>query len=329
MMDLANSMNKKNNGTEKKFYDVIIIGGGPGGYAAALYCARAGLSTLLLEEMAVGGQMSTTGLVENYPGFDQAIGGFELAQKMQAGAERFGAETLYASAQAIFPEENPKRVQTSQGEFFCLAFILAMGASPRKLGLAGEAEMTGRGISYCATCDGNFFRGKTVAVAGGGNSAAADALSLSAICNKVYLIHRGSSLRAEGRAVQLLEAAPNVEILFHSTIKELLYETVLQGVVIEKKDGQNRPETEIISCDGLFVAIGRIPNTALCKESPALDPQGYIIAGEDTKTSVPGVYAAGDLRTKPLRQIITAAADGATAAVFAEEYIRSLSSPSL
>lgn len=316
-------MNGNQNIEERKLYDVVIIGGGPGGYAAALYCARAGLTTLLLEEMAIGGQMSITDQVENYPGFDQAIDGFDLAQKMQAGAERFGAETLYASAKAIFPQEYPKRIQTSQGELFCKAIILAMGASPRKLGLAGEEEMTGHGISYCATCDGNFFRGKTVVVAGGGNSAAAEALSLSAICSKVYVIHRGASLRAERRSIQLLNAAPNVEILLNSTLKKLLYENTMTGVVIQEKDSET---DKTIACDGLFVAIGRIPNTKLCQGLLELDSQGYIIAGEDTKTSLPGVFSVGDLRTKPLRQIITAAADGAVASIFAEEYIRSLSS---
>ena len=308
--------------TKNTIYDTIIIGGGPGGYAAALYCSRAGLKTLLLEEMAPGGQMSTTSQIENYPGFDQAIDGFDLALKMQAGAEKFGTETRYASAEAIFPSENPKRVRTSQDDLLCKTLILAMGASPRKLNLPGEESMIGHGISYCATCDGNFFRDKTVIVAGGGNSAAAEALSLSSICSKVYIIHRSPALRAERRSIRLLEQMDNVEILLNSTLKKLLYETTMKGVVIERKDLGTE---ETIPCDGLFVAIGRIPNTRLCEGLLELDSQGYIVAGEDTKTSIPGVYAVGDLRTKPLRQIITAAADGAVASIFAEEYIRNLS----
>lgn len=308
-------MENKNN------YDVIIIGGGPGGYAAALYCTRAGHKTLLLEEMVPGGQMSITSQVENYPGFDQAIDGFDLALKMQAGAERFGAETQSLRAEAIYPQENPKRVHTSKGDFYCKTMILAMGASPRKLGLPGEEEMTGHGISYCATCDGNLYRGKTVVVAGGGNSAATEALSLSALCEKVYVVHRSETMRAERKSINLLEKTENIEVIHNAAMEELLYTDRMTGVLLRDKITGEKKE---IACEGLFVAIGRIPNTKLCTGIVDLDEQGYIIADETTKTNIDGVYAVGDIRTKPLRQIITAAADGAVASVFAEEYMQDL-----
>lgn len=303
-------------------YDVVIIGGGPGGYAAALYCARAGLSTLVLEKLSAGGQMATTTQVDNYPGFDEGIDGFELAEKMQRGAERFGAETAYAEVTALDLAAQPKRITTSAGEVLGQTVVLATGASPRPLGIPDEDALRGRGVSYCATCDGMFFRGKTVVVAGGGNSAAEDALVLSKICKKVYLVHRRDTLRATKSYLAPLEKAQNLEFVWNKQIDRLIApDGQLTGVgMTDRVTG----EVSTLDADGLFVAIGRIPDTKLIAGQVDLDEQGYIIADETTRTSVPGVFAVGDARTKPLRQIITAAADGATASKFVEEYLNQL-----
>jgi len=303
-------------------YDVVIIGGGPGGYAAALYCVRAGLSTLVLEKLSAGGQMATTTQVDNYPGFDEGIDGFELAEKMQRGAERFGAETEYAEVTALDLTAQSKRITTSAGEVFGRTVILATGASPRPLGIPDEDALRGRGVSYCATCDGMFFRGKTVVVAGGGNSAAEDALVLSKICKKVYLVHRRDTLRATKSYLAPLEKASNLEFVWNKQIDRLIAPDG-QLTAIGMTD-RVTGEVSTLETDGLFVAIGRVPDTALIAGQVELDEQGYIVADETTRTSVPGVFAVGDARVKPLRQIITAASDGATASKFVEEYLNQL-----
>ena len=306
----------------KDIYDVVIIGGGPGGYAAALYCVRAGLDTLVLEKLSAGGQMATTTQVDNYPGFDEGIDGFELAEKMQRGAERFGAVTEYAEVTALDLTAVAKRITTSAGEVQGRAVILATGASPRMLGVPEEAAMRGRGVSYCAACDGMFFRGKTVAVAGGGNSAAEDALVLSKICKKVYLVHRRDTLRATKSYLGPLEKAENLEFVWNKQIDGLqATDGQLTGIsMTDRVTG----ERSTLPVDGLFVAVGRVPDTDLVRGQVDLDAEGYMIADETTRTSVPGVFAVGDARTKPMRQIITAAADGATASKFVEEYLQQL-----
>ncbi|MGI6013625.1 MAG: thioredoxin-disulfide reductase [Oscillospiraceae bacterium] len=298
-------------------YDVVIVGGGPGGYTAALYCTRAGLSTLVLEKLAPGGQMATTSRVDNFPGFDEGIDGFELALKMQNGAARFGAVTAPAEVLSLDLTAQPKQVHTTDGTFQGKTIILATGAFPRTLGLPREEELRGKGVSYCATCDGMFYRGKTVAVAGGGNSAAADALTLSKICEKVYLIHRRDTLRATKAYLDPLQQADNIEFIWNAQVTDFLYDQHFQGVTLTVNGTASS-----LSCDGIFVAIGRIPDTALVKGQLELDDYGYIIADETTKTNIPGVFAVGDVRTKPLRQIVTAAADGAVASRFAEEYLQ-------
>ena len=280
-------------------YDVVIIGGGPGGYAAALYCVRAGLSTLVLEKLSAGGQMATTTQVDNYPGFDEGIDGFELAEKMQRGAERFGAETEYAEVTALDLTAQPKRITTSAGDVFGRTVILATGASPRPLGIAEEH-----------------------AVAGGGNSAAEDALVLSKICKKVYLVHRRDTLRATKSYLAPLEKASNLEFVWNKQIDRLIAPDG-QLTAIGMTD-RVTGEVSTLETDGLFVAIGRVPDTALIAGQVELDEQGYIVADETTRTSVPGVFAVGDARVKPLRQIITAASDGATASKFVEEYLNQL-----
>lgn len=304
----------------KQSYDVIVVGGGPGGYTAALYCARAGLHTVILEKMMPGGQMALTEQIDNYPGFDQGVDGFTLGQQMKNGAERFGAETRTADVLSVKLEGEIKEVETTDGIVSGRVVILATGAATRELGLPGEKELVGRGVSYCATCDGMFFRGKTVVVVGGGNSAAADAMVLSRVCEKVILVHRRDTLRATKVYHKPLMEAKNVAFRWNSTVTELLQEGRLTGVKV--KNTITGEET-VVPCDGLFVSIGRAPASELVKGVLELDEAGYVKADESTRTSIPGVFAVGDVRTKVLRQIITAAADGAVASHYADEYLAS------
>ena len=302
----------------KNNYDVIVIGGGPAGYTAALYTVRAGLSTLVIEKLYAGGQINETTQIDNYPGFPEGIDGFTLGQKLQQGAQRFGAETKNTEVVEVKLQGNEKIVETLDGIYRARAVVIATGAGHKHLGLNQEQELVGKGVAYCAACDGNFYRGKTVAVVGGGNSAAADALLLSRIAAKVILIHRRDSLRATKIYHEPLQEKENVEFRWNSKVTELLHEEKLTGIKIQNVlTGQE----EEISVDGLFISIGRKPATELFAGELALDEDGYIIAGESTQTEVPGVYAAGDVRTKKVRQIITAAADGAAAAHHIEEYL--------
>lgn len=303
---------------EQNVFDTIIIGGGPGGYTAALYAARAGFSALVLEKLSPGGQMATTDQIDNYPGFPQGVNGFQLALAMQKGAQRFGAQTELAEVLQVDLRGPVKEVVTQKETYRAPTVVLATGASPRELGLPGERELRGRGVSYCATCDGMFYRGKTVAVVGGGNTAAADVLYLSRLCEKVFLIHRRDQLRASRVYLEPLKQAENVEILWDSQVTELLYGETLTGAKVRnKKTG----EVKELSLDGLFLAVGQLPNTQLFQGQVELDAAGYVVADETTRTNLPGVFAVGDLRQKPLRQVVTAAADGAVAAHFLEEYL--------
>jgi thioredoxin reductase (NADPH) len=303
-------------------YDVIIIGGGPAGYTAALYAARSGLSTLVIEKMSIGGQMALTDIIDNYPGFDEGIDGITLGMKMQAGAERFGAETVYDEVVDLELEDSVKKVKTAFGEYTAKALIIAMGAEPKKLGVEGEDALLGRGVHYCAHCDGRFYKDKTVIVVGGGNSAAADALYLSNLAKKVTVIHRRDTLRATKIYHEPLLTRDNVEFLWNSEITNYLTdENKLIGAEVKNKLSG---ETVKISADAVFVSIGRSPSTDLLKEKVLLDAFGYVIADESTKTSIPGVFVAGDVRTKTLRQVVTAVSDGAVAAHEAEQYIATL-----
>ena len=303
---------------ERNVFDTIVIGGGPGGYTAALYATRAGFSALVLEKLSPGGQMATTDQIDNYPGFPQGVNGFELALEMQKGAQRFGAQTELAEVLRVDLRGPVKEVVTQKETYRAPTVVLATGASPRELGLPGERELRGRGVSYCATCDGMFYRGKTVAVVGGGNTAAADVLYLSRLCEKVYLIHRRDQLRASRVYLEPLKQAENVEILWDSQVTELLYGETLTGIKVRNKKTR---ETRELSLDGLFLAVGQLPNTQLFQGQVELDAAGYVVADETTRTNLPGVFAVGDLRQKPLRQVVTAAADGAVAAHFLEEYL--------
>ena len=302
----------------EKIYDMIVVGGGPGGYTAALYAARAGMQVAVVEKLAAGGQMAQTHQVDNYPGFEDGIDGIDLADKMQDQAHRFGAETIYAQVERLELEAVPKTVHTDQGDYFAKTVVIATGANPRKLGLPMEQEFTGRGVHYCAACDGMFYRGNTVVVVGGGNTAAADALALSRIAQKVYVVHRRDTLRATKLYHKPLLEAKNVEFLWNSAITALEGDGRLSGVVV--KDLQNGQE-RFLEVNGLFVSIGRVPATALVEGQLQLDQAGYIQAGENTESSLPGVYAVGDVRSKQVRQIVTAVADGAVAAHAAESYL--------
>ncbi|WP_294150325.1 thioredoxin-disulfide reductase [uncultured Clostridium sp.] len=300
----------------KQSYDVAVIGGGPGGYTAALYCARSGYSVIVLEKLSPGGQMATTGQVDNYPGFDEGIDGFELGEKMQKGAERFGVETAFVNVTEAKLDGDIKKITTSKGEIEARAVVLATGASPRELGLAEEKMLRGRGVAYCATCDGMMYKGKTVVVVGGGNSAAADALYLSKICKKVYLVHRRDSLRASRIYLEPLKNS-GIEFVWNSRVTGILHDKKVSGVMVTDNDGTVKE----IACDGVFAAIGRVPDTGLFQGQVEMDKQGYLVADETTRTNLPGVFAVGDARTKPLRQIVTAAADGAVASHYIEEYL--------
>ena len=303
---------------ENRVYDMIIIGGGPGGYTAALYAARAGLDVVLLEKLSAGGQMALTHQIDNYPGFEDGVDGFELAEKMQRQAERFGAQTEYAEVSRVDLSAQPKIVESSEGTFYGRTVVLATGAGPRELGLPREKELVGRGVAYCAACDGMFFRNKTVVVVGGGNSAVADALLLSRVAKQVILVHRRDSLRAEKIYHDQLQKAENVEFRWNSVVTELLHEQKVTGIRLQ--DVQSGEES-VLSCDGVFVSVGRKPATELVRGQVDLDRDGYIVAGENTRANIPGVYAVGDVRTKPLRQIVTAVADGAMAVHAAEAYL--------
>ena len=302
----------------KRNYDMIVIGGGPAGYTAALYAARAGLSTLVLEKMSVGGQMAITDVIDNYPGFDEGIDGFTLGMKMQAGAQRFGAETEYGEVTAVKLDDKEKSIVTDAGELFARTVVIATGAGPRPLGVDGEEKLIGRGVHYCAHCDGRFYKDKTVVVVGGGNSAAADALYLSRLAKKVYVVHRRDTLRATKIYHEPLMRTENVEFIWNSTISSFLADGKLSGVrILDRVSGEERT----VEADGVFVSIGRTPETSLFKGQLDLDEGGYIIADETTRTNADGVFAVGDVRTKALRQVVTAVADGAVAAHFAEEYL--------
>jgi thioredoxin reductase (NADPH) len=302
----------------KKIYDMVIIGGGPGGYTAALYAARAGISVVVLEKLSPGGQMAQTSQIDNYPGFSKGVDGYELAEDMEKAALQFGAESELAEVLSVDLKADPKVIETDAGTYYGKTVVIATGAGPRELGVPGERELTGRGVHYCAHCDGMFYKGKTVVVAGGGNSAAADALLLSRLSEKVIVIHRRDTLRATKIYHKPLMEAENVEFRWNSTISKVLEDGKVSGVLI--RDNVTGEES-VVEAQGIFISIGRKPASALVAGQVELDEGGYIVADESTKTSIPGVFAVGDVRTKALRQIVTAVADGAVAAHYADEFL--------
>ena len=302
-------------------FDMLIIGGGPAGYTAALYAARAGLDTAVIEKMSIGGQMALTDIIDNYPGFEEGVEGFTLGMKMQAGAERFGAKTVYTEVIKADLEGSVKRLVTTDGALYARTVVIATGADPRTLGIPGEERLIGKGLHYCAHCDGRFYKGKEVMVIGGGNTAASDALYLSRLAAKVTVVHRRDTLRATRIYHEPLMKAENVVFLWDSAVVEYTVDGRVKGAKVKNlKTG----ELTDVACDGIFVSIGRRPNTGLFEGQLRLDAAGYVEADETTGTAIPGVYAVGDVRTKALRQVVTAVGDGAVAAHFAEEYLSSL-----
>lgn len=296
----------------KMNYDIVIIGAGTAGLTAALYAARAGKKVLILENESIGGQIATSPKVENYPGFSE-ISGMEFSDRLYEQASALGVELELDKAEKITDNGDNKTVKTEYGEFTCKAVIIATGVKHRHLGIEAEEKYMGRGVSYCAVCDGAFYKGKDVAVVGGGNSAVQSAIMLSNICNKVYLIHRRDEFRCEKKLSDEVRAIENIELVLSSTVQDLKGEDKLTTVIIENKSG----ETEEISAEGLFVLVGQIPENGAFADIITLDESGYIVAGEDCKTNVDGVFAAGDCRTKAIRQLTTAAADGSVAALAA------------
>lgn len=301
-------------------YDMIIIGGGPGGYTAALYAARAGLDSVVLEALVPGGQMAQAHQIDNYPGFEEGVAGYALADKMRQEAERFGARTVLTQVTEVDLVADPKVVKTDGGTYYAKTVALATGASPRQLGVPGERELTGRGVHYCADCDGMFYKGKTVVVVGGGNTAAQDAALLSRVARKVILVHRRDTLRATQIYHRPLMEADNVEFRWNSVVEGFARAEsgALTGVRLRDVDTGAQ---SVADCDGVFVSIGREPASGLVQGQVELDEGGYVVAGEDTRTSLPGVYAVGDVRSKQVRQVVTAVSDGAAAVHAAEEYL--------
>lgn len=299
-------------------YDVIIIGSGPAGLAAAIYGKRARLNTLVIEKQPMsGGQILNTYEVDNYPGLP-GIGGFELGQKFREHADKMEAEFVTANVTGISVESEIKKVLTDKGDYETKTVIVATGADHRKLGVPGEEELCGMGVSYCATCDGAFFRGKTVAVVGGGDVALEDALFLARACSRVYLIHRRDQFRGAKVLQEQVEKTENIEVIFDTVVEEIKGKGQVQEICIYNKKTEQKSS---LSADGIFIAVGITPNTDGLTDVVELDGGGYMVAGEDTKTGTPGIFAAGDVRTKPLRQVITAAADGANAITAVEEYL--------
>ncbi len=299
-------------------YDVIIAGGGPAGLNAALYTARSGLSCLVLEKMFAGGQMATTSLLENYIGFPDGIDAVTLAMQMAQQAENAGAQIRYDEILSVDLTKDVKKIVTSKGTLEAKTVILCTGASPRKLAVPGEDRLRAKGVSYCATCDGALYKNKTVAVVGGGDTALEDALVLAKYCKKVYLIHRRDTFRAVHSLVKKVEALENVELIMNTVVTEILGEKNVTGITLQNKNDESQWNIEL---NGVFIAVGTLPNTALFKEQLPLDEQGYILTDETMETALSGVFAAGDLRKKPLRQVITAASDGAVAAFSALRYL--------
>ena len=312
---------------ERTELDVAVVGSGPAGMTAALYAARAGLSVAVFERMGPGGQMTQTERLDNYPGFVEGVDAFELSFAMASQAERFGAECVSDEVVDLNVDAVKKLLTCASGvQYSARAVIVATGAEPRELGVSGEAELRGRGVSYCATCDGGFFRGKVAVVVGGGNTAVGDALYLSRICEKVYVVHRRDSFRADALYLNALSELPNVELVLNSTV-EAIRSTTDGGVPMPHVESilvrdRNTGDERIVNTDAVFIAVGTTPRSNVLKVAGvALNKAGYAIAGESGATNVPGVFVAGDVREKPLRQVITAASDGANAATAAFEYL--------
>ncbi len=303
---------------KEKIWDVVIIGSGPAGLSAAIYARRARLETLVLEKQPMsGGQILNTTDVDNYPGIPD-VGGFELGQKFRQHADKLGAVFCTGEASEILPYKKGYQVKAGGESILTKTIILAMGASYRNIGVPGEDRLRGMGVSYCATCDGAFFRGREVAVVGGGDVALEDALFLSRGCKKVYLIHRRDAFRGAKVLQERVQETANIEILYDTVVEEICGEMQVEKITAYNKKNDKRMQ---IAVSGVFLAVGMQPETAVTGQLVDLDDSGYVIAGEDGRTSAAGIFAAGDLRTKKLRQVVTAAADGANAVASVEAYL--------
>ncbi len=301
-----------------KEYDLIILGGGPAGLTAGLYAARARLRTLLIEKAVPGGQIATTTLVENFPGFPEGVMGPDLAERMQQQAESFGLETTYDEVTGVELTDVLKRVKTLEGDYLAKALIIATGADAVKLGVPGEDKLIGKGVSYCATCDGAFFKDQVIAVVGGGDSALDEGLFLTRFGSKVIVIHRRDQLRASKVLQERAFANPKMKFVWDSVVEEVIGDDEVKALRLRNvKTG----ESSLLDVSGVFVYIGHHPNTAPFKGLVSLDERGYVITTDKMETSVPGVFVGGDVRVNSARQAITAAGDGATAALTAEKYI--------
>ena len=300
----------------EKVYDVIIVGAGIAGMTAAIYARRAGKSTLVLEGKAYGGQIVNTFSIANWPG-EPGVSGVDLAKKIYKQAKDLGAEIEFEEVLAVKDTGDKKEIKTDENVYLGRALILAVGSRDREMEIPREKELTGHGVSYCATCDGAFYKDKDVAIVGGGNTAFYDALYLADVAKKVYLVHRRDSFRADAALVEKVRAKKNVEFVLEAHPVEILGEKKVEGLVVEKKDG----EKQNLVVDGIFVAVGRVPATKIFSDLVDLDEKGYIAAGEDCHTSCAGVFVAGDCRVKDVRQLVTAASDGAVAANEAVQYL--------
>jgi thioredoxin reductase (NADPH) len=301
-----------------KKYDVVIIGGGPAGLSAGIYTSRARLSTLLFERAAIGGQIINAETVENYPGYAAGVSGLDLTQSMHQQATKFGVETAYDEVTGILVNGKEKILKTAGGDIIAKAVIIAGGAERQKLGVSGEARFTGKGVSYCATCDGAFFRNKVVAVIGGGNSAVTEALELTKFATKIYVVHRRHELRATKILVEKLLVNPKIQVIWDSFVEEIIGETFVQKM---KLRNANTNEVSLVDVSGVFVSVGSQPATGYLKGIVMLDANGAVVANDKLETNVPGIFAAGDIRSGSIRQVIGAAGDGAMAAVQAGKYL--------
>jgi thioredoxin reductase (NADPH) len=301
--------------------DVAIIGAGPAGLSAGIYAARAKLSTVIVEKMYPGGQAAITDRIENYPGFNEGIGGSELTDNMKAQAEKFGAELLNGDVIGIKKENEKFIIQLTGETLEAKTVILAMGAESRKLGVKGEKEYTGRGVSYCATCDGAFYTDKPIMMVGGGDTAIEEALYLTRFAESIKVVHRRDQLRATKILQERAFKNEKIKFIWNSVVDEIKGQDMVEEVIV--KNVKTGEKTSVL-VNGVFVAIGLVPNTSFVKDLVKLNEQGYIITDENMGTGVPGLYAAGDVRQKSLRQVVTAVADGAIAAVEAGKYLESL-----
>jgi len=299
-------------------YDLAIIGAGPAGLSAAIYGARGGLKTIVFEQALIGGQIVLTNEVENYPGFEEILTGFELGEKMKLQAQKFGAEIREETVESIIIHDSDKEIKTSEQNYQVKAIVFATGASPRKLGVSGEERLTGRGVSYCATCDGALYRGKVVAVIGGGDSAIEEAMFLTNFVSKAYIIHRRDELRAVHSIQQKALKNEKLEFILDTVVQEIIGENQVKSLSLLNK--KTSVASELI-VDGVFIYVGISPNNFLIKDILQLDNQGFVVTDDDMQTEIPGFYVVGDIRKKSLRQVVTATSDGAIAGFMAERYI--------